>query len=179
MSHEGLYRLGIAGALLTQLIFIPVVLLLHKLFQSQNRDRSQLMVILALVSIPVAMLSSLFQIAALMRVDQAGEMMFFLNLNAQGIVIASIFWGLWLFPLGQLIYNSALFPRLIGIAVIIGGIGYTLNAFTKLLWPDLQLLPSIFEVMTIGEVIWMLWLTIFGARWSKLDKERAPRAQGT
>jgi hypothetical protein len=91
-------------------------------------------------------------------------MMFFLNLNDQGILIASIFWGLWLFPLGYLIYKSGYFPKVIGIFVLIGGIGYTLGSFLKLLLPDSVVILSVLEIMTFGEVIFLIWLIIKGAK---------------
>ena len=107
-----LFRAGIVGSLITQLIFIFVVLLLYKLFESVSKNHSLLMVVLALVSVPIAMLNELYNVAALLLLKNPDQMMFFLNLHAQGMVIASIFWGLWLFPLGSLIYKSSYFQKL-------------------------------------------------------------------
>lgn len=36
--------------------------------------------------------------------------MLFLNLHNRGFDVAGIFWGLWLFPLGLLVYRSGFFP---------------------------------------------------------------------
>lgn len=122
------------------------------------------MVVLALVSVPIAMLSSLNLVAALYLLDSPEQMMLFLNLNAQGIVIASIFWGLWLFPLGYLIYKSGYFPKIIGLLVIVAGIGYTLDSFLKLLLPEFEVILSVLEIMTFGEIIFIIWLLIKGAK---------------
>ena len=62
--------------------------------------------------------------AALLLLHDSQQMMLFLDLHSQGVIIASIFWGLWLFPLSYLIYKSGYFPKIIGTAVIIGGFGY-------------------------------------------------------
>ncbi len=167
ISNEFLFRAGIVGSLITQLIFIFVALLLYKLFEPVNKNHSLLMVVLALVSVPIAMLNTLNSVAALLLLNNTEQMMFFLDLNAQGIIIASIFWGLWLFPLGYLIYKSGYFPKIIGISVIIGGIGYTLGSFTHFLLPNLEALLSIFEIMTFGEVIFIGWLLIKGAKLPK------------
>jgi hypothetical protein len=166
-SNEFLFRGGIVGSLITQLIFIFAVLLLYKLFEKVNKTQSLLMVVLALVSVPIAMLNTLNRVAALLSVGNPEQMMFFLNLNAQGQVIASIFWGLWLFPLGYLIYKSKYFPKLVGIAVIMGGIGYVLDFFVKLLLPSLEVLLSISELLVWGEVVFLGWLVIKGAKLSK------------
>lgn len=164
ISNEFLFRAGIAGSLITQLIFIFAALFLYKLFEQVNKNQSLLMVILALISVPIAMLNTLNSVAALLSLKNAEQMMFFLDLNAQGIIIASIFWGLWLFPLGYLIYKSGYFPKIIGISVIIGGIGYTLGSFMKLLMPNLGLFLSLLEIMTFGEIIFLVWLLIKGAK---------------
>lgn len=167
ISSEFLFRAGIVGSLITQLIFIFAALFLYKLFEPFNKNYSLLMVVLALVSVPIAMLNELNNVAALKLLNDPQQMMFFLNLHVQGIVIASIFWGLWLFPLGYLVYKSSYFPKIMGIAVIIGGIGYTLGSFTELLMPNIKALLSILEIMTFGEVIFLAWLVIKGAKLPK------------
>jgi hypothetical protein len=83
-SNEFLFRGGIVGSLITQLIFIFAVLLLYKLFEKVNKTQSLLMVVLALVSVPIAMLNTLNRVAALLSVGNPEQMLFFLNLNAQG-----------------------------------------------------------------------------------------------
>ena len=171
LANEFLFRAGIVGSLITQLIFIFVVLLLYKLFESVSKNHSLLMVVLALVSVPIAMLNELYNVAALLLLKNPDQMMFFLNLHAQGMVIASIFWGLWLFPLGSLIYKSSYFPKIIGIAVIIGGLGYALGSFSQLLAPSSKTIISLFEFMTFGEVIFLLWLVAKGTKLPKNSEQ--------
>lgn len=164
LANETLFRMSIVGSLITQLIFIFAALYLYRLFESVNKNEAELMLILALVSVPIAMLNSLNLVAALLSTNNLELMMLFLNLNTQGIYIASIFWGLWLFPLGSLIYKSNYFPKTLGIIVIIAGFGYTLSSFTHLLMPNLKLLIQICDFLTIGEVIFLLWLVIKSAK---------------
>ena len=95
MDNESLFRMGIVGSLITQLIFILVVLVLFKLFKQVNENHASLMVIFALVSVPIAMLNTLNRVAALLLLNGAdylqvfgadqlhAQMMFFLNLNEQ------------------------------------------------------------------------------------------------
>ena len=171
LANEFLFRTGIVGGLMTQLIFIFAVLLLYKLFESVSKNHSLLMVVLALVSVPIAMLNELNNVAALLLLKNPDQMMFFLNLHAQGVVIASIFWGLWLFPLGSLIYKSGYFPKIIGAAVIIGGLGYTLGSFSELLALSSSIVSSMFEFMTLGEVVFLLWLVVRGAKLPKNSEQ--------
>ncbi|MCA9939984.1 MAG: DUF4386 domain-containing protein [Anaerolineales bacterium] len=164
VSNELLFRAGIVSNLITQLLFIVIPLFLFRLFEEVDRIQALLMVILALVSVPIAMLNELMNVAALLTTSDPGQMQLFVDLNAQGVAIASIFWGLWLFPLGILIIRSGYFPKIVGWTVIIAGIGYTLDSFLKLLVPEFAALSVIFQVMTIGEIVFLLWLTIKGAR---------------
>lgn len=165
LGNELLFKLGIAGNLLAQLLFIFTVILLYHLFKSVSKVCTLNMFVFALVSVPIAMMSTLGQIAAL---ELAGRdntlMLLFINLNEQGIIIASIFWGLWLFPLGNLIRQSGYFPNLIGPAVMIGGIGYFFGSFAQLLMSNPDTIMPIFEILTLGEMVFIFWLIIKGAR---------------
>jgi len=167
-SNEFIFRLGIVGSLLTQIIFIFVPLFLYKLFESVNKNQSILMVILALISVPIAMMNTLNSVAALKLLNDPVQMMFFLDLNAQGIVIVSIFWGLWLFPLGYLVCKSGYFPKIMVFLLAIAGVGYLLGSFTNLLIPHLEILLSISEVMTFGEVVFIAWFLIKGVKLQKI-----------
>ena len=180
MANELLFRLGIIGSLITQLIFIFVVLVLFKLLSPVNRNHAFLMVIFALVGVPIAMLNTLNRVAALLLLNGAdflkvfgsdqlyAQVMLFLDLNEQGVLIAGIFWGLWLFPLGYLIYKSGYFPRILGILVMLGGFGYLLDSFTQFLLPNYANYESIFFpvviILSFGEILFMLWVVLKGAK---------------
>ena len=165
LSNELLFRFGIAGSLFSQLLFIFAVILLYHLFKSVSRVCTLNMLIFALVSVPIAMISTLGQIAAFELAGSNNElMMFFLNLNKQGIIIASIFWGLWLFPLGNLIRQSGYFPKFIAFAVMIGGVGYFFGSFAQLLMASPEKIMPVFEILTLGEMVFIFWLIIKGAR---------------
>jgi hypothetical protein len=173
LSNELLFRSGIVGSLLTQLLFIWVVLVLFQFFKDVDKKQSTLMLIFALVSVPIAMLNTLNQVAALLAAkggENVNLVMFFLNLNEQGIIIASIFWGLWLFPLGILVNKSGYFPRFIGYALYVGGVGYFVGSLLQLLIPTQQLILSIFDIMVFGEMIFIFWLLIKGAKLKSTNK---------
>ena len=162
MDNELLFRMGIVGSLITQLIFILVVLVLFKLFKQVNENHASLMVIFALVSVPIAMLNTLNRVAALLLLSSAdylnvfgadqlhAQMMFFLNLNEQGVFIASIL--------------SGYFPRILGVLMIIAGFGYLIDFFTHFLLPNYETIGPVLEVMTIGETIFMAWVLLKGAK---------------
>lgn len=144
------------------------------------------MVVFALIGVPISMLNTLNRVAALLLSSSAGYltafepaqlqslMMFFLNLNEQGVIIASIFWGLWLLPLGYLIKKSGYFPRILGVLVMIGGFAYLLDAFTHLVLPNYANYEAILGpaviLLTMGEILFMGWILLKGAKLPKNKK---------
>jgi len=177
VSNELLFNAGIVGSLVTQLIHIVVVLVLYELFKPVSKRQAALIVVLGLVGVPIAMFATVGQAAALMIAKGAGTlsafsadqaqslMMFFLDLNDQGVLVASIFWGLWLFPIGTLTYESGYLPKLFGHCMIAAGVGYFLGSLGHLLSPiDEGIFFQVMDILVFGEIIFMLWFVVRGAR---------------
>ena len=82
--------------------------------------------------------------------------------NAWGV--GSLFFGLWLIPMGYIIVNSKRMPIWLGRILMIGGIGYLISAFIKYIGIDNPLLEFLVVPATIGE-FWMIgYLLIYGIR---------------
>jgi hypothetical protein len=183
-AAESTYRLAFMGDLIGQVLFIFLVLLLYKLLKPVNNNLAVLMVVLVLVGIPIAMLNDLNQIAALLLSSGAeslpgfgadllpAHVMLFLDLYEHGLRIAYIFWGLWLLPLGYLVFKSGFLPRILGILLIIAGFGYLIEVVVYFLFPNFDLTIRMFTFW--GEVILALWLLIKGVdleQWQKRARE--------
>jgi hypothetical protein len=178
IASESLFRIGIASTLIGQVIFIFLVLALYHLFKSVNKTHARLMVILVAVAVPTAFLNTLNQIGALIVLGGADYLkvfeqyrlnalaMIFLDLYNQGIVIVGIFWGLWLFPFGVLVFKSGFLPRILGILLIINCFSYLVDSFTFLLIPGCHDIVSKFTMAPncIGEFSIILWFLIMGAK---------------
>ncbi len=176
-TSETLFRLGIAGQLICQAGFIFVALALYHLFKGVNRRHASLMVTLVVLGIPIAFLNELNSIAALALVRGADFLsifekpqrdalaMLFLNLHHYGFVVAEIFWGLWLFPLGLLVYGSRFLPRFLGIWLVFAGVGWVTLSLTGLLLPQYQdRVDTWSQPAFFGEIAFMFWLLIQGAK---------------
>jgi len=178
-ASETLFRLGIAAVLIGQAAFIFVALALYDLLQGVSRRHASLMVILIVVSIPIALVNELNSIAALVlvrgesvfeRPQRDALAMLFLNLHHYGFVVAEIFWGLWLFPLGLLVYRSRFLPRFLGVWLALAGIAWVLLSLTGILMPQYQnKVDTYSQPAFIGEIVFMLWLAIKGAQPPALD----------
>jgi hypothetical protein len=90
--------------------------------------------------------------------------LFFLRLHNQGVVLAQIFWGLWLFPFGIAVIRSGFIPRFVGIAVMIAGFGYVISSSVSLFLPaSAQGIGQLAMILGVGELAF-LWLLIWGAK---------------
>lgn len=166
--RESIFRMGIAGSLITQLFSVGAVWFLYKLFYSSFKEAVVLMAVFTFLGMPIAMVSTASQLGALEVLNDVDQAYLLLQLATRGTMIATIFWGLWLLPLGYMIIQSPLFPRIIGWLVVLAGAGYTLAAFAYFLGIE-GLLVDIFDYLTMGEVIWMLWVLVMGARWKAIQ----------
>jgi uncharacterized protein DUF4386 len=176
-ASETLFRLGIAAQLIGQAGFIFVALALYELLKGVNRRQASLMVTLIVVSIPIAFVNELNSLAALVLVRGADFLsifdkpqrdalaMLFLNLHNRGFTVAEIFWGLWLFPLGLLVYRSRFLPRFLGIWLGLAGVAWVILSLTGILLPQyLGKVDSYSQPAFFGEIALMLWLLIKGAK---------------
>jgi Domain of unknown function (DUF4386) len=177
MAHETLLRLGIAAALIGHTGFIFVALALNDLFKGVNRRYASLMVLWIVVSVPIAFLNELNSIAAFLLVCGADFLsifdkpqrdalaMLFFNLHFQGLVVAEIFWGLWLFPLALLVYRSRFLPRFLGVWLALAGVAWVLLCLTGILSPQhYDQVYAFTQPAVFGELAFMFWLLIKGAK---------------
>src|SRR5579864_5384555 len=127
-GHEQLFRFGIVSELVGAVLWLMVPLALYRVLKGVDQALATLMVILGgLMPVPIFFVNALNDAAAL-TFAQGGELvsafngpqreafaMLFLQLHHAGDLANAIFWGLWLFPFGLLVYKSRFLPRLLGI----------------------------------------------------------------
>ena len=168
LANEGTFRLGILSALTVQVCHIFIVLLLYKLLQPVNRNMAVLMVVFMLTSIPLAMLNELNHFAALFAAcGGTAEMVEqFFKLYDAGILIAGIFWGLWLFPMGILVYRSQFLPKTLGVVLLVASVFYVIDSFLSLGVSGYEgtAIAQIIEIPLYGEILFPLWLLIRGVK---------------
>ena len=103
MVNELIFRLSIVSALSVQIVQIFLVLVLYKLLKPVNKKYAVLMVVLIMVTVPIALLNELNQFASLLLLSGANYltvftvdhlqtlMSLFFDLHEHGIIIAQIF----------------------------------------------------------------------------------------
>ncbi len=176
LAHQTLFLSDIVVGLVSELLFIAVVLVLYRLLKGVNQQHAALMVILVLIDAPIAFLGVANQMTTLAFLRGADFLtvfakpqrdaiaMLFFNWDHQCTIVSEIFWGLWLLPLGLLVIRSGFLPRLLGGWLIINGFAYIVVSFTGMLLP--QHADMVFGMALpalLGEMAFMLWLLIKGA----------------
>jgi hypothetical protein len=184
MAAESLFRLSIVINLLGAILNVFVVLALYRLLKPANKNMAALMVVFILLSTPIGMLNELNHVAVLLFLNDAdyltpftaGQVQalvpLFHKLHQFGLSIDKVFWGLWLLPMGYLVFKSDFLPRSLGILLIIGGFGWLTEFFAALLLPNFKVKIAMFTAW--GEVLFPLWLLVKGVnveQWEKLAAE--------
>src|SRR5438132_5080238 len=177
LVHETMFRLSIYGDLVGQVIFICLAIALYRLLSGVNKIWAALMVAFVLVSAAVGFVNTLNDIAALILFRGADFLavfdkpqrdalgMLFIRLHTQGIFIDEMFWGLWLFPFGLLVFRSGFLPRFIGVCLMINCFGYVALSVTSLFFPAYyEAAFRCAQPVSFGELVIMLWLLIKGAK---------------
>jgi len=170
-ASGALLRLGIVSDLAHQIVAVFLVLALYRLFRAVNESQARLMVV------PIVFVNTLNDIAALVLVSGAEFLAvferpqldalayLFLRLHGEGITVASIFWGLWLFPFGMLVVRSGFIPRALGVLLIVAGVGYLVSAFARLALPAYgPLVSQVLSPLMVGELPIIFWLLIWGVK---------------
>jgi hypothetical protein len=177
LAHETLFRTYIVVDLISELFFILLVLALYRLLKDVGPQLAAIMAILVLMDAPLAFIGVANDLATLAFARGAdflavfGEAqrnalaILFLNWDKQAMLVDEMFWGLWLLPLGLLVVRSGLLPRLLGGWLIVNGLAYVALSITGILLPQfLHIVSTVTTPILFGEVAFMLWLLIIGAR---------------
>jgi hypothetical protein len=181
LANPGLTRMGVLADLFQATEWIFLAMVLYLLLKHVNKSAAGAMVVLVAIGSAITCLNDVFQFESVRVATDPGYtaslgaaganalVLLLLDLHHYGFLVAQIFFGLWLVPLGYLAYQSALFPRALGVALIVGGACYLVGMVAVFAVPDLgEKINSIVTVpCTIAEV-WMLgYLLVFGVRRGK------------
>jgi uncharacterized protein DUF4386 len=177
LASQTLFRIHILNGLVSILLFLLVVLALYRLLKDVNQPYAALMVILVLVQIPGGIGGASNQLAALdllrggdfwsaYDVHQREALaMLLLDPNNRGTGAFVMFWGLWLLPLGLLVFRSGFLPRFLGVWLWINGLAYVALSCISVLWPQYsKSAKTVAFPAMLGELALTLWLLIVGAR---------------
>ena len=188
-----LWRAGIAGDLLMQVLDVPHTVILYLLLRPVSESLALLAAFLNMVQTAVLALNKLSLVVPLFLQDNAAylhafqpaqrEVLAYLAIKAHGFgfAIGLVFFGFTCLILGHLIYRAGYFPKALGVLMQLAGASYLVNSFALLLAPALAqtLFPAILVPAFVGEMALCLWLIVKGVdlpRWQQRVASVATRA---
>ena len=184
-SSVQLFRLSIASSIICYIAFTLLPFTLYQLLKNVDGVYAKLMVIFALISIPISFINLQNKFSVLTIIEGAdylkvfdvkqlqAQMMLLLSSYNKGLLIAQVFWGLWLFPFGYLVYKSGFLPKILGVFLMLGCFGYLINVFGRTVvshFSDYSISNYITLPATIGEIGTCLWLLMAGVRNKNLNQ---------
>jgi len=187
LANPGLVRLGVVADLFQATEWVFLAMALYLLLQHVNGNAARAMVVLVAVGAAITCLNDVFEFvavrvatdasyaAALGAAGSSALVLLLLDLQHYGFLIAQIFFGLWLLPLGYLAYRSGMFPKALGVALLVAGVCYLADMLVLFLVPDLgkQINAVLVIPPTIGETWMALYLLVKGVRSSR-QVDQAP-----
>lgn len=176
-AHQHLFRLGIASDVVAAVVLVLLTLAFYRLFVGVDRRLATLVVIfggvmpslLYFIGVTVDLGTLTIARGAAFLTDftpsqQNGLAMLLLELHDLQNTAAETLWGVWLLPLGLLVYRSRLLPRFLGIWLLLGGVAYVALSFTGILMPQYSgRVFTISQPFTFAEIALTLWLLIKGS----------------
>jgi hypothetical protein len=183
VANSGLVRLGVVADLLDQTIFVFLALTLYVLLNHVHKSVARAMVVLVALAAAIGSLNSVFEFEGLRVATGAVNLaatgsggsnalvLLLLDTQHYGLLIAQIFFGLWLVPLGYLAYKSGMFPRTLGVVLVVGAACYLVDTLAAFLVPDFD--KAIHGYVTIPSAIAEIWmvgyLLVMGVNTKKSD----------
>jgi hypothetical protein len=180
MAHESQFRIGFVISLFSIVFFLLAAWYLYVLLKPVNKNIALLFLLLNLGGFAIYCFSTLNLFASLLllsgadysKVFQPDQLqalaVLFVNLRKSGAISAQIPYGIWLFPLGYLVFKSGFLPKILGILLIIDCFGLLVAVFQYFLLPGYEVISyPCMAVSFIAEIGLTLWLLIMGVKEQK------------
>jgi hypothetical protein len=185
LTHELLYRLGLAVHIIILPINLPLALIFYELLKVVNRRLALLVVFFTLVGTAIEGANLLNQFTPLMILGgghylsvfntEQLQALAYMPLNSQALSydIQQVFYAGYLLTAGYLVFKSTFLPRTVGVLLVIGGLCYLIYSFASFLSPGFaaHLVPYIQLPSGIAELSLCLWLLVMGVNVSRWEQQ--------
>lgn len=187
-NQEFLFRMGFVADLIMQVAYFLLPVVLYQLLKKTSKELAGLMVLSVTVAVAIMCINMLNHYAPLLLLNPNGQgaaygvaqinssVLFYLEMHNKGYHIAQLFFGLWLLPLGYLVFKSGQFPKIIGIFLVIGCFGYLTDFLIYFLLPEnsIALSEYITAPADLGEFSLCLFLLIKGLKGTISNSKISP-----
>jgi hypothetical protein len=178
VENADLVRYSFAADLVQATFLVFVVLTLYRLLHHAGKDVARAMVVFVVIAVAIICLNMVHQLGALLVASDptyaaafsvdGGDALVYLLLDLQhhGYLLAQIFFGLWLFPLGLLAWRSGMFPRAIAALLMIASTAYLIDVALQFLAPGLATTvnPGLVALFVLAECSMLVFLLAKGVK---------------
>lgn len=188
MAAPSLFRLGIVAETVIVLVEIVVSAILYVLFIPVSKPLSLaaafarfaqaiLQAVNLFTAVPALLLLGGAGYLTVFNPDQLNALvLLFADANAFMIIIWGLIFGFHLLLLGYLVYKSGFMPRIFGVLLIIGGVGYLAQSYGYILAPQYnEILSTVVILLSIpGELaftVYLLWKGLNVEKWNERSLE--------
>jgi len=187
VTNAGLVRLGVVSDLVDQAFYILTAMAFYLLLKHVSQRAAAALLIFAGLAVAIASLNTLFLFEGLQialspvylatwgTTGVNAMVLLMLDMQHYGLLIAQIFFGLWLAPMGYLAFRSGQFPRALGVMLIVASGCYLIDLLATFLVPEVgHLIHGVVVIpCIIGEVWMVLYLLTIGLRIPKIAQAKA------
>jgi len=169
---------SVAADLIQVTVWVFLAMTLYVLLRHVSGYAARAMVVLVTIGASLSFVNILFEFQGMRIATDPGYVaaggtagsdalvMLMLDLQHYGYLIAGIFFGLWLVPLGYLAFKSGMFPKVLGIVLVVAGIGYLFDTLAAFVAPEFSTPVHAVAALLgiVGEVSLLAYLLIKGVR---------------
>jgi hypothetical protein len=184
VANSGLMRLGVLADLLDATVFVFLALTLYILLKHVHKSTARAMLVLVALATGITCLSAVFEFEGLRVATGAVDLAAFgaagsnavvlllLDTQHYGLLVAQIFFGLWLAPLGYLTYKSGMFARPLAVLLVVASACYLVDLLAAFLNPEVgKAIHSYITIPSAIAEIWMVgYLLVIGVKTKKPDE---------
>jgi hypothetical protein len=185
LRDETLFRVGIAGEMLTCVCDVALSMILFVLLEPVSRSIALLGAFLRVTYTSMYAVTKLFEIAALVilgrsEIQQSQALAYAsLRVHSLGYGASLLFFGFCCLAFGHLIHRSGYLPRILGLLLELAGVGYVVFSLAQMLAPAFAgkyLFPWAMLPGFPAELGLALWLTVKGVHVAKWRQRAQPES---
>ena len=169
VDNAGLVSLGVVSDFVSQAVLVLLGLTLYVLLGHVHRGAARAMLVLVTIAAGITSLNVVFEFAGLQVATAAvdlsslgadgsnGIVLLLLDTQHYGLLIAQVFFGLWLVPLRILAHKSGWFPKPLAALLVVAAGCYLVDVLTAFLVPDFNKVIHAFAIIPAVAIaeIWM------------------------
>ena len=148
VANAELVRMGVVAHLVDGVFFALTAMALYLLLNHVHKNAARSMVIFVVIAVGMICLNAVFlfegmqvatdpsYVTAFGVAGSSALVMVLLDIQHYGTLAAQVFFGLWLAPLGYLAYRSGLFPKALGVVLVVATVSYLADSLAAFLLPE-------------------------------------------